>query len=185
MTPELEAAYGEPHRRYHTRRHVEQCLDLLAARDDLGEDARRLLTWAIWWHDAVYDPQASDSEARSAELARRDLPALGATPAETAEVARLVALTAGHETAPGDRLGAILVSIDLAILGAPPADYDAYAQQVRAEYGHVPEPLWRQGRARVLQRFLDAPVIYPDPELRRAREAQARTNLQRELASLR
>lgn len=185
MTPELEAAYGEPHRRYHTRRHVDQCLDLLAARDDLADEERRLLTWAIWWHDAVYDPRASDNEAKSAELARRNLPALGASAAETAEVARLVTLTAGHEATAGDRLGAILVSIDLAILGAAAADYDAYAAQVRAEYADVAEPLWRAGRARVLQQFLDAPVIYPDPELRRSREAQARMNLQRELQSLR
>lgn len=185
MTPELEAAYGEPHRRYHTRRHIEQCLELLAARDDLTAEERRLLVWAIWWHDAIYDPRAPDNETRSAGLARRELPGLGATPAETAEVARLVELTAGHETAPGDRLGAILVSIDLAILGAPPADYDTYVAQVRAEYAHVPEPLWRTGRAAVLQRFLGAPVIYPDPELHRTREAQARANLERELASLR
>lgn len=185
MTPALEAAYGEPHRRYHTRRHVEQCLDLLAARRGLTDDERRVLTWAIWWHDAVYDPSAGDNEARSAELARRDLPALGATPDEVAEVARLVQLTAGHETAPGDQLGAVMVSIDLAILGAPAADYDAYVAQVRAEYAHVAEPLWRQGRGRALQRFLDAPVIYPDPELRRSRETQARANLRRELAALR
>lgn len=185
MTPELEAAYDEPHRRYHTRRHIEQCLALLDARIDLTDEERRVLTWAIWWHDAVYDPRAADNEARSAEMARRDLAALGASLWEVEEVARLIGLTTGHAAAPGDRLGEILIAIDLAILGAAPADYDAYAQQVRAEYVHVPEAVWRPGRAAVLQRFLDAPVIFPDPELRRWREAQARANLQRELASLR
>jgi predicted metal-dependent HD superfamily phosphohydrolase len=181
----LEAAYAEPHRRYHTRRHVEACLELLDAWPDLSVADRRLLTWAIWWHDAVYDPRASDNEARSADLARRDLPALGVTPAEADEVARLILLTAGHQVAAGDRLGAVLVSIDLSILAAAPADYDAYAGSVRAEYAHVPDDLWRAGRARVLQHFLDAPVIFPDPAFRAAREAQARANLARELASLR
>jgi predicted metal-dependent HD superfamily phosphohydrolase len=185
VTPALEAAYAEPHRRYHTRAHVEACLALLAARTDLTPGERRLLGWAIWFHDAVYDTRADDNEARSAELARRELPALGAGPAEAEEAARLIRLTAGHEVASGDRLGAILVSIDLAILGAPPTAYDAYARAVREEYGFVPEPAWRAGRRAVLQRFLDAPVIYPDPELRAAREAQARANLARELASLR
>lgn len=185
MTPALEAAYAEPHRRYHTRAHIEACLALLDARGDLTEGERRLVEWAVWFHDAVYDPRAADNEARSAELARRALPALGATSSEAAEVARLIGLTAGHDVPAGDRLGAILVSIDLAILGEPPVAYDAYARAVREEYGFVPDPAWRQRRAAVLQRFLAAPVIFPDPELHRAREAQARANLARELASLR
>ena len=82
-------------------------------------------------------------------------------------------------------MGAILVSIDLAVLGAEPAAYDAYARAVRQEYAHVPQAAWRQRRAAVLQRFLDAPVIFPDPAFRAAREPQARANLARELASLR
>jgi predicted metal-dependent HD superfamily phosphohydrolase len=185
VTPGLEAAYAEPHRRYHTRRHIEDCLEKLAGWPGLTEAERRLLTWAIWWHDAIYDPAAPDNEARSAELARAELPALGATPAEIEEVARLILLTAGHQVREGDRLGEVLVSIDLSILAATPADYDAYARNVRAEYAHVPDEAWRRGRPAVLQRFLDAPVIYPDPSFRAAHEPQARANLEREIASLR
>jgi predicted metal-dependent HD superfamily phosphohydrolase len=183
LTPRLEAAYREPHRRYHDLSHIHACLALLDACEDLTEQERRLLTWAIWWHDAIYDPSAADNEARSAELAEADLAELGASPQERAEVARLIRLTAGHEVEPGDRLGARLVSIDLAILGADAAHYDAYAQAVREEYDHVPEPLWRTGRARVLQRFLAAPVIFPDPAFERF-EARARENLARELKAL-
>lgn len=185
MTPALEAAYAEPHRRYHTRRHIEDCLARLDAWPGLSAAERRLLTWAIWWHDAVYDPRAADNEARSAERARQELPALGATVAEAEEVARLIRLTSGHRVAPGDRLGAVLVSIDLSVLAAPPVVYDAYARAVREEYAHVPEAAWRHGRAAVLQRFLDAPVIFPDPAFRAAHETQARANLEREIASLR
>ena len=185
MTPALEAAYAEPHRRYHTRRHIEACLDLLNEWPQIPERERRLLTWALWWHDAIYDPRASDNEARSAELAARDLPHLGASPEDVAEVARLIRLTAGHQVAEDDRLGAVLVSIDLAILATPPPVYEAYARAVREEYAHVAEDAWRAGRAAVLQRFLDAPVIYPHPGFRAAHEAQARTNLAQELATLR
>ena len=184
MTPALEARYSEPHRRYHTRRHIEQCLALLDEVPDLMDSERRVLAWGIWWHDAIYDPKASDNEALSAELAKQNLRDLEASLHERDEVARLIRLTAGHAVEPEDRLGEILVSIDLAILGAPPAEYDAYAAAVRAEYGHVPDEAWRHGRAKVLQRFLDAPVIYPDPDLRGRFEAQARANLAREIASL-
>jgi predicted metal-dependent HD superfamily phosphohydrolase len=185
VTPSLEARYAEPHRRYHTRGHIEACLDLLAQWPEIPERERRLLTWAIWWHDAIYDPKASDNEARSAELARRELPHLGAGPDEVEEVARLVLLTAGHAVPEDDRLGAVLISIDLAILATPPPVYEAYARAIRAEYAHVPEDAWRAGRTAVLQRFLDASVIFPHPGFRDAHEAQARANLAREIEQLR
>ena len=185
MTPKLEAAYAEPHRRYHTREHIEQCLALLDKVPDLMDSERRILELAIWWHDAVYDPTASDNEARSAEMAKADLREFDDLSIHARdEVARLIRLTAGHEVEEGDRLGGILVSIDLSILGAPAHRYDAYARAVREEYAHVPEELWRKGRAAVLQRFLDAPVIFPDPAFAEWLDAQARDNLSRELASL-
>lgn len=184
MTPELEAAYAEPHRRYHDRRHIERCLALLEALPDLTDGERRVLGWALWWHDAVYDATAADNEARSAEMAKAGLRELGASLHEREEVARLIRLTAGHEVEEGDRLGELVVSIDLAILGAPEADYDEYARNVRQEYSQVPDDLWRVGRAQVLQRFLGAPVIFPDPDFRDRYEARARDNMARELASL-
>ena len=185
MIPQLERAYDEPHRRYHTRRHIDDCLTRLAAWPDLTGREVRLLTWAIWWHDAVYDPKAADNEARSADLARADLPRLGAAPADVEEVVRLILLTAGHHVPAGDRLGAVLVSIDLSILAADPAAYDAYAQALRAEYAHVAQDAWRRGRAAVPRRLLAAPAIFADPGFAAAHEADARANLARELASLR
>lgn len=184
MTPALQARYAEPHRRYHTGAHIADCLVRLADVPDLGEAERRVLTWAIWWHDAVYDPTRSDNEAVSAELARRDLPDLGATPAEIDEVARLILLTAGHAVAPGDRLGALMVSIDLSILGGEPSAYDAYAAAVRAEYAHVPEAAFREGRARVLRHFLQSPTLFPDAAFADRLDRPARANLAREIAAL-
>ncbi len=184
MTPALEKAYAEPHRRYHSRAHIAACLAELAAVPDLGERDRRLLTWAIWWHDAVYDPTRPDNEERSAEMARRDLPGLGANEADVAEVERLILLTKGHLVEAGDRLGALLISIALSVLGGDPAAYNAYARGVREEYAHVPEPAFRTGRKAVMQRFLEAPVLFPHPAFRARLEANARANIAREIASL-
>ncbi len=184
MTPALEAAYAEPHRRYHSRGHIEACLKELAAVPGLSDQDRRLLTWALWWHDAIYDPTRGDNEEASAELARRDLPALGATQEEVDEVARLVLLTKGHSVEAEDRLGALMVSIDLSVLGGEPRAYDAYAAGVRHEYAHVPEPAFRAGRARVMRHFLEAPVLYADPAFRDRLEARARANISREIAAL-
>jgi predicted metal-dependent HD superfamily phosphohydrolase len=184
MTPALEAAYAEPHRRYHTRAHIEDCLAKLALVPDLSERDRRVLEYAIWWHDAVYDPTRTDNEAASARLARLDLADLGAPPEVIDCVERLIHLTAGHSVAPGDRLGAIMVSIDLSILGETPAVYAAYAAAVREEYAHVPDAAFRAGRRRVLEGFLAAPAIFPDPAFQARYEAQARENIARELSGL-
>lgn len=178
------AAYQEPHRRYHTLAHVEDCLSRLAATPGLGDHERELLVQAIWWHDAVYDPLRPDNEARSADLAREALAAAGAPEADLAEVERLILLTKGHTVEAGDRLGALMVSIDLSILGAEPEAYAAYARAIREEYAAVPEDIYRAGRARVLRAFLDAPVLFPDPALAETLDGPARRNLAAEIAEL-
>ncbi len=189
MTPSLRAAYAEPQRRYHTLAHIEDCLARLAAVTDLSDRAvsdrdRAILTAALWWHDAVYDPTRGDNEALSAEMAARDLPALGYAPEDVAEVERLILLTKGHQVPEGDPLGALMVSIDLSILGAEPEAYDAYAQAIREEYAHVPEDVYRFGRARVLQHFLEASTLFPDPGFAARFDKTARANLSREIAAL-
>jgi len=184
MTPELEAAYAEPHRRYHGRAHVEDCLAELAAVPGVSAAERRVLELAIWWHDAVYDPARPDNEERSAVRAEAALREAGEPAALAAEVARLVRLTKGHAVEPGDRMGALLVSIDLSILGRLPEAYDAYAAAIRQEYAFVPEDAWRAGRSAVLRRFLEADTIYPNEALRGRYEAAARGNLGRELDRL-
>ena len=178
------AAYAAPGRHYHCERHLDECLGQLAELPDAGQDERRLLRWAILWHDAVYEPGLQDNEDRSAALAERELLACGVSSAEAAEVARLIRLTKSHSCEAGDHLGSVLVSIDLAILGSDPHRYAEYAADVRTEYAHVPEPLWRAGRAAVLARLLDADPLYPDSDFHARLGAQARRNMEQELRSL-
>lgn len=181
---ELIARYSEPHRRYHTMTHIEDCLAQVAASTDMDDDQRAMMDAAIWFHDAIYDATRTDNEAESARLARARLLADGAAPEFVAEVERLVLLTAGHSVEDGDNLGARLVSIDLSILGAEPARYDAYAEAIRQEYIHVPETLYRPGRAAVMSRFLQSPRLFADNGWADRFEAQARANLTREIATL-
>ncbi|WFU15624.1 phosphohydrolase [Bradyrhizobium sp. CB3481] len=181
MTREdLIAAYTAPGRHYHNLAHIEDCLAALARIDDVSAREREILTEAICWHDIVYDATRADNEERSAELAEQHVRADIA-----AEVGRLICLTKTHDVKPGDRLGAILISIDLSILGSEPARYDAYAAAIRQEFIHVPEADYRAGRAKVLGHFAARPVIFPDPAFAAKYDQKARANLARELASLR
>jgi predicted metal-dependent HD superfamily phosphohydrolase len=42
---------------------------------------------------------------------------------------------------------------------------------VRREYAWVPDALWREGRKKVLQGFVDRPAIYMSPQFLASHEA--------------
>ena len=170
----LAAAHAEPHRHYHTFEHVAEVLRV----------AGRLTTspavaLAAWFHDAVYDPTRHDNEGRSAELATRELTAVGVDSATVAAVARLVRATAhlGDAAPPADADARALLDADLAILGAAPARYERYARDIRREYAHVGDGDYARGRVAVLERFLARPWLYFDARMVLEGDGPARANL--------
>jgi predicted metal-dependent HD superfamily phosphohydrolase len=182
---EIVRAYGEPHRHYHTLDHIGGLLALL---DRHGADAgdRDALVLAVLFHDVVYDPTRQDNEEASARVASERLAALGFPAGTIAKVARYI-LATRHDRpmdAGGDADLALLLDLDLSVLAGAPADYRAYAEAVRREYGFVPEPLYREGRRRVLQGFLVRERIYLTDALHAAWEQVARVNLAGEIAAL-
>ncbi|GGS28682.1 hypothetical protein AB0E75_20855 [Streptomyces griseoviridis] len=180
---DLLARWREPQRRYHTVEHLTAVLDHIDVLEEHAADPD-LVRLAAWFHDAVYLPERSENEERSARLAGRALPEAGVGAAATAEVARLVRLTVSHDPGPDDRNGQVLCDADLAILAAPPAAYAAYTAAVRQEYHFVPDDAFRAGRAAVLRRLLELPRLFRTPYGRRAWEATARYNLTGELEML-
>ncbi|GAA2270477.1 hypothetical protein GCM10010145_01150 [Streptomyces ruber] len=175
--------WSEPQRRYHTLDHLTAVLDHLDVLAEYADDPD-LVRLAAWFHDAVYLPERSTNEERSARLAERALPEAGVPRAGTAEVARLVRLTVTHDPAPGDGNGAVLCDADLAILAAAPEAYGRYASAVREEYAFVPDDAFRSGRATVLRQLLGLPRLFRTPYGEREWEAAARRNLEAELAAL-
>ncbi|MCJ0873750.1 hypothetical protein [Streptomyces sp. AP-93] len=187
----LLTAWAEPQRRYHTTAHLADVLariDVLAgeAQGEAAEDEsdRTSVELAAWFHDAVYRPDRSENEERSAALAERALPELGIDGARTAEVARLVRLTITHDPAPGDTNGELLCDADLGVLAGTAQEYAAYAAAVRAEYGFVPDEAFRAGRAAVLRQLLALPRLFRTAYGAAHWEAPARANLAAELADL-
>ncbi|MEU9186907.1 hypothetical protein AB0D14_20635 [Streptomyces sp. NPDC048484] len=179
----LLARWSEPQRRYHTLDHLTAVLDHVDVLEKAADDPD-LVRLAAWFHDAVYQPDRSENEERSARLAERALPEAGLSADATTEVARLVRLTVTHAPADDDPNGQVLCDADLAILASPADSYAAYAQAVREEYAFVPPDAFSEGRAAILRQLLDLPRLFHTPYGTREWEGPARRNLTSELTLL-
>ena len=180
---ELLRRWAESHRRYHTLEHLAACLDAVDALADEAADviAVRL---AVWFHDAVYNRRPGEDEQASAALAEDRLRRLKVATDQAAEVARLVRLTATHQTAPDDRNGAVLCDADLSVLGGTPESYARYAAQIREENADIDEADFRTGRRRVLEAFAAREPLFRTGPAQALWEERARRNVRTELALL-
>ncbi|MGX1560463.1 HD domain-containing protein [Streptomyces sp. NPDC055506] len=179
----LLTRWQEPQRRYHTVAHLTAVLDHIDVLEGHAQDPD-VVRLAAWFHDAVYLPDRSENEERSARLAERALAEAGVPAARTAEVARLVRLTVTHDPADDDPDGQVLCDADLAILASPPSAYAAYTTAVREEYHFVPNDAFRTGRATILRQLLALPRLFRTPHGAKEWEATARYNLTAELEML-
>ena len=179
----LLARWQEPQRHYHTLTHLTSVLDHIDVLEKHADDPD-VVRLAAWFHDAVYLPDRSENEERSARLAERALAEAGVPEGRVAEVARLVRLTVTHDPADDDRDGQVLCDADLAILAAPPSAYAAYTAAVREEYAFVPNEAFRDGRSAILRQLLSLPRLFRTPYGAAEWEATARYNLAAELELL-
>jgi predicted metal-dependent HD superfamily phosphohydrolase len=139
--------------------------------------------FAIWLHDAIYDPRAADNEERSALLAREILLRLGTTGAMADRVGDLVRATK-HGEPPLSPDARLLVDIDLSILGQPPDVFDSYERSIRQEYSWVPPATYVAGRSGILRRFLGRHRLYFTDRFESMYARQAKANMTRALLSL-
>jgi len=179
----LTTAYAEAQRHYHNRQHIADCL---AEFDQAQHLARQpaAVEFALWFHDAVYDPKAGDNEEQSAALAQRCFAEAGTSGPLAAAVARLVMATKSHEVGADSDTG-LVVDVDLSILGQDERRFCDYEQQIRQEYAWVPKAVFASKRAEILQRFLARDRIFVTEWFRNKYERQARQNLEVSISKLR
>ena len=178
----LVTAYTQPDRHYHNLNHIYHVITTLDRFNDSANP--RAVYFAAWFHDFVYDSQASDNEMQSAIAARDLLANLGESPATIDRVSLLILATQGHQIDPKDRDLCIFLDADLAILGTAPVIYQAYQQSIRREYSWVTDVAYQTGRIRVLESFLARDRLYYTELLFNELESIARLNLEGEIAFL-
>jgi predicted metal-dependent HD superfamily phosphohydrolase len=171
--PQIAAAYTEPQRAYHTAQHIDECLTLLDSVSAQFQDAA-LVELCLWLHDLVYEPQRSDNELRSAQIACEWFAAL--PPARLELLSTYILATKHHEPSQDTDLQALL-DIDLAILASEPVRFKQYNEQVRFEYAFVPEAIYEVKRKEFLAHLAARPKLFHHPALAARLESVARKNL--------
>ena len=184
---DLKRRYSEPQRYYHTWAHIEALLGHFESIKRELHDPDAVL-FALYWHDAIYDPQALDNEERSAEVLLVEAKNLiGAESLEAA--AQIIRATKAHKVPAGlsyerERDLKLFLDMDLSILATPPIVYAQYDADIRAEYSFVLLEAYKRGRLAVLSGFLERERLYFSDYFYTLWEQQARLNLQGSIETL-
>jgi predicted metal-dependent HD superfamily phosphohydrolase len=175
------ARYSEPHRHYHVLSHI---LKMLTAFDEHRErcDHPLEVEYAIFMHDIIYDPRASDNEARSADLAVEWIGRSHST-LDAALVHRLIMATT-HRQISTMADARLLVDIDTLVFSGSDDEYDEYSRAIRQEYSWVPSEIYVVERIRVLNTFLSRDQLFTSNVFGPQTEAVAVANILREIKSL-
>lgn len=179
---DLCKAYSSAGRYYHTLEHIEQVLATINNLRSLSQNYAAI-EFAVWFHDAIYNPKTNDNEEKSAEYAVNILEALHIPSSTIEAVYSLIIKTKYHQNI--DSIDSkIFLDADLSILGASASKYRVYAQLIRKEYLWLSDKKYRTGRKQVLQSFLERETIYFTEKMFLALEQQARQNIKEEIGLL-
>ena len=179
---ELDALYGEPHRRYHTAAHVDHCLRQFDPAAGVMDEPDAV-EMALWFHDAIYDIPGEENELRSAELFAARADGRGSEEFRS-KVHRLVMATAHLRTVPETLDESFVVDIDLSSFGRPWEEFLEDSRAVRAEYAHVADAEFFPRQRQFLLSLLARPAFYSTEFFRTRLEARARDNIERLVAKL-
>jgi predicted metal-dependent HD superfamily phosphohydrolase len=173
----LRNAWSANHRRYHDLEHLADCLREL---DRASTEPRTadIAEFALWYHDAIYEPRARDCEERSAALLREDAASLDVPQDRALAAAACVRATAHLAgAAPSEPAADLVVDIDLSILGRDVLRFMEFEYAVAEEYAGVPPATYFLARGRFLSALLASPSIFRTNHFRERFEATARTNI--------
>jgi predicted metal-dependent HD superfamily phosphohydrolase len=175
----LLAAYRAPVRHYHTLQHIDHSLAWLDWAYVYADEPHEI-AFALWLHDAVYEPRAHDNESQSAELARTLLRDGGVETDRIARIETMILATRDHTSGEGDL--ALLLDIDLAILGASEEAFARFEAQVREEYRMFDDLAYARGRRAALAKLAGRDPLYTTAFFADELGARARRNLTRAVA---
>lgn len=183
---ELETAYTNDERHFHTLSHLEHLLAELSPIKPQIADWDTLL-FSIVYHDVEYDVAQyileANNEERSAARAEKNLTAIG-FPSDKIQACKEQILATKVHHIPADSDTNFFTDADLSILGAAWEEYSVYSKNIRKEFIVYPDPIYQAGRIKVLKHFLRLPRLYKTDHFYTLYEQQARENIAQEIELL-
>lgn len=164
----LTTLLTQPHRHYHNINHIN---DLLIELDDWAKyagyanDVKRLVTYGIWYHDAIYNTYADpgSNERLSAFLLAQQHPEF--EPFEYECTNTMILATAKHTSQQDMREGgkdryidiheAVMLDVDLSGFGKSWSEYDMNNKNIRKEYYKTPDKQFFEGRLQFLTKMYE------------------------------
>jgi predicted metal-dependent HD superfamily phosphohydrolase len=179
---EIEKAYSGKKRYYHNLQHLQNMYNELLCCRDMIADWDTLL-FSVFYHDIVYKATSKENEEKSAEAALLRLNEINYPKEKINKCSGQIIATKQHGLSPDSDTN-LLTDADLAILGADWDAYLEYSQAVRKEYAIYPDFLYKPGRAKALQHFIDMDTIFKTTYFQDKYQLNAYTNLKKELTLL-
>ncbi|KAJ4351992.1 uncharacterized protein N0V89_007338 [Didymosphaeria variabile] len=184
--------YQDPQRHYHNLDHINHMLSLIPTDHPNGRE----LTYATWFHDCAYDPQAKHgvNETESMQHWEKHVEERGEELSDIKEIVCLMIDCTITHTVPSaspvlvqnetkTHLVQRFLDMDMDILASQRDDYLEYTRKVRREYGYFTDEDFRKGRAKFLRSELKKERLFYLDENEGKNEI-ARQNMRAELAML-
>ncbi len=179
---EIEKKYSGKSRHYHNFQHLENMFEEIdAVRNQIEKFDN--ISFSIFYHDVIYDATSKLNEEKSADVAKERLKILSLNNEDLQQVYKQILATKSHQKSENEDTN-FLLDADLSVLGKSSEVYLEYTKQIRKEYSIYPDFLYKPGRKKVLQHFLELESIYKTEFFRNKYETQARENIEFELKSL-
>jgi len=179
---EIEHNYSGPARYYHNLTHLENMFS------ELSQVQTKIKNWdtilfALFYHDIIYKSTSNDNEEKSAELAEARLMQIGYVQKSIEKCKQIILATKAHIESADPDIN-YFTDTDLCILGQSWENYSAYAKNVRKEYSIYPDFIYKPGRKKILNHFLNMERIFKTEFFVAKFEKKAKENLTRELGLL-
>ena len=155
---QIEKAYGHKKRHYHNLTHLQHLIETLQPYKHYIANWDTVL-FAVFYHDIVYNVLKNNNEENSAEEAAAVLATMKLPQQQIKKCTQYILATKTHQPYT-DADCNLFTDADLSILGKPWNEYQIYCKQIRSEYSIYPDIIYKHGRKKVLQHFLQMPAIY-------------------------
>lgn len=176
---EIETRYSEKGRHYHNLLHLENMFkELEDVKGNISDFTA--ISFSVYYHDIIYDAASGANEEKSAAKAEKRLAELHIHQDTISIVSEQILATKSHQYCDLEDTN-YLLDADLSVLGKDFTTYVEYTQNIRKEYSIYPDFLYKPGRKKVLNHFLELESIFKTEYFKEKYEIQAKENILKEL----